>query len=316
MEFRKYPSIAASSRGIEAATRGVPSGAAWVACEKIHGANFIVASAGFAVRFGKRTRTDHPGGWLADGDNFFGYQALAPELEEAARRLETRLGPVLVYGELYGGRYGSRATGSPVQTGIHYSVERRFIAFDVVADGVTLTYGQAREAAEAAGFVWVPEVAYGTLDELMAMDIEGEPTRLPRMFGLPDLVGNEWEGVVLRAAGGAGGLIKRKTRRFSEVTATARPAPPTHGLEPHVERMLGTALSWVTRTRYDGMVGKLGPDCPARRLCGLLVKDALDDLCAEHEEFRELFGGLNGPDRRQLTQALGARAAEIHAGVQ
>lgn len=244
---------------------------------------------------------------LAPDNDFYQYQALAPELADRARALEAALGgPLIVYGELYGGRYGSRGD-RPVQTGVDYSPDRRFIAFDVFVDGARLPVVRARAAAEAVGFQWVPEVAYGTLDRLLGLPIESEPTRVPRLFHLPDLVDNVWEGVVIWTADGAGGLIKRRTRAFGETDGRVRVRPAAVARTARVEAMLQRALPLVCRARYDGMRGKLGP-CPAPQLCGMVVKDALDDM-EDPDEVRR----LTTVERKQLTSALNDRAVEIHA---
>src|SRR5690349_21327311 len=64
MRFRTYPKIGSAT--------AASSGASWVATEKVHGANFVIAIEGDAVWFGKRK------GWLELDDAFFGWQLLAP----------------------------------------------------------------------------------------------------------------------------------------------------------------------------------------------------------------------------------------------
>ena len=69
--FPKIPTTLAPSSG---------AGGSWIATEKIHGAQLLLASDGDTVRFGKRKA------WLAPDEPFFGWQLLRNELELAVPR--------------------------------------------------------------------------------------------------------------------------------------------------------------------------------------------------------------------------------------
>src|SRR5689334_22667783 len=129
MRFRTYPKIGSAAAST--------AGAAWVATEKVHGANFVIGveadGGGGIVRFGKRKD------WLEPDAAFFGWQLIAPELADRVRALATAVGAaqVVCYGELYGGGYphpdvAAIAGIAPVQTGIWYAPDVRWIAFDVL----------------------------------------------------------------------------------------------------------------------------------------------------------------------------------------
>lgn len=133
MRHRGFPKIAGAGEQPGAP----PPGGPWVALEKIHGAQMVVAIAGDELRFGKRKA------WLAEDDPFFGWQLLRASLTAAARAAKERLArhTVALYGELYGGAYPHPDVAAvpglmPVQTGIWYAPDLRYAVFDVlVADG-------------------------------------------------------------------------------------------------------------------------------------------------------------------------------------
>jgi hypothetical protein len=79
---------------------GGGSDGGWVATEKLHGANLVVATDGTTVRFGKRRAC------LEDGEPFSGWQPLRAELPHQVTGLHRLLGSVgvlRVYGEQFGG---------------------------------------------------------------------------------------------------------------------------------------------------------------------------------------------------------------------
>src|ERR1700691_5256338 len=107
--FPAYEKIAESSQAWvgddEAAFRALAR-AEGIVTEKIHGANFVVVSAGAAIRAAKRKA------FLSPGEDFFGHEALLARLSPAVRSLvalvrirDPRVARVLVYGELFGGGY-------------------------------------------------------------------------------------------------------------------------------------------------------------------------------------------------------------------
>ncbi|MGI5241737.1 RNA ligase family protein [Dactylosporangium sp. CA-139066] len=94
MEHVPYPKIPAT-------LANAPSAGPWIATEKIHGAQLVVAYDGHTLRVGKRRS------WLRDDETFFGWQLLRGALLRTARHaLDHGATPsVRLYGELYGGHY-------------------------------------------------------------------------------------------------------------------------------------------------------------------------------------------------------------------
>ncbi|WP_328972334.1 RNA ligase family protein [Streptomyces sp. NBC_00239] len=203
-----YPKIPSRARLGGARAR------AWVALEKVHGANFAVVCDGAGARPAKRRELLGESGL----DDFFGVGRIWPALAVAAERCAAALrrehgadaaAPVTVFGELAGGRYPHPdvppAPGTePVQTGVWYAPGLHWLPFDATLciDGGVLWVGDRalRRAAGAAGLHCAPVIARGTLAHVREQD-PVFTTRVPELLGLPALPGNLAEGLVVKPAG-------------------------------------------------------------------------------------------------------------------
>lgn len=203
----------------------VPAGP-WVALEKIHGAQMLIAVRGDEVRFGKRKA------WLADEDPFFGWQLVRAGLAELARAAARRLGRPLVvfYGELFGGGYPHPDVAAvpglqPVQTGIWYAPELRWAVFDALVagddadDGELLSFRELTDLSRETGLMTAPIVRAGPRPHVDAAPTR-QPTRVPALLGLPAIEGNFAEGLVIRPDArtrpGERPTYKRKIAEFDE----------------------------------------------------------------------------------------------------
>lgn len=200
MEHRAYPKLPSSLAD------ATGSGPRWVATEKIHGAQLVVATDGEHVQFGKRKA------WLAAEDPFFGWQLLRNELELAVRACHTELGcaRLYLYGELFGGHYphvdiASLPGSSAVQTGIWYAPDLHFAVFDMLVfetdsdsdTGLFLAHSQLESLAANAELLSVPVLGWGTRRELVELPVRYQ-THVPERLGLPPLADNLAEGYVLK----------------------------------------------------------------------------------------------------------------------
>src|SRR5687767_3024442 len=127
-EHRPYPKIPKRHDGSRPLAGGT-----WVATEKIHGANLVVATDGTRDAIGKRKA------WLADDEPFFGWQLLRNDLVVAARSIRLALAIsgasiVRLHGEIFGGAYPHPDVApvrgmSAVQGGVWYAPDIRFALF-------------------------------------------------------------------------------------------------------------------------------------------------------------------------------------------
>lgn len=226
-------------------------GGPWVALEKLHGGQLVVAFDGDRAYVGKRKA------WLGADEPFFGWQLLAAELAAGVRALAAAAGAkhLVLFGEIIGGSYPHPDVApvpglSPVQTGIWYTPALAWIAFDALVaagdadDGELLAHRELEELAAASGVRTAPRLARGTRTELERVEVRFATT-VPAWFGLPPLDNNLAEGIVLkpdaRSAPDARPVIKRKLpefddERFREAEAWA----PGHLGETEL-------LAWVER---------------------------------------------------------------------
>ncbi|MEV7188157.1 RNA ligase family protein [Kitasatospora sp. NPDC093102] len=315
--LRPYPKIPARGRS------GGPGSREWTAAEKVHGAHFAVVCEGGSVRAAKRRELLDDEGL----DGFFGVSRIWPELSVAAARFAAAVraprgstAVVTVYGELAGGRYPHPEVpavpgADPVQTGVWYAPGLRWLPFDATVETPEGRWWIAdrtlRTAARAAGLTCVPLLGHGPLNTLHDLPVR-YPTRVPALFGLPELPDNLAEGYVLKPAGEwhepetARPLVKVKQQAFAEDDRYdgARPyLPPPEGAAGVPAWLLVQASALLTPTRAAAAVSKLGPRTAVEAVAEEIATDVAEELA-------EAVGGLEGSALAALRRALepGARS--------
>ncbi|WP_026411040.1 RNA ligase family protein [Actinomadura oligospora] len=294
-------------------------GGSWVAEEKVHGAQLVLLSDGRTTRAASRR------GPLDEDqlETFFGAVRLWPVLATAAAAVARAAGQdVTLYGELAGGGYPHPRTPpvqniTPVQTGVWYSPDLVWLAFDGAVSTPSGPHWMSRaELADllaAVGLECVPLVAQGPRQKLRELPVDF-PTLVPGRFGLPELPGNRAEGYVLKPAGpwntserGPRPVLKVKHPDFAEDARYngARPfVPPPGGVTGVPAWLLSAAVERLTPPRVDAARSKLGPSADPAALAAEVVTDLLADLADD-------LGGLPEPDRQRLTTTLTPAARNL-----
>lgn len=232
-DFTAYAEIDLPSESrIETIRKAGLANQEWVACEKVHGANFgIYLLREQEVRFAKRS------GIMDPNENFFGYHVLQEEFSAQIHSLcdllkqkysLDRIERVILNGEIFGARYEHPLVPKSTKwcvlpngkkipiAGIEiqrepfpqYSPELQFYAFDMKysvsgaeEDLVVLDFDEFSEvAAKIPNLLYSKPIVRGTLDTCLAFDVENFCTPLPALLGLGNypLEGNLAEGVVIR----------------------------------------------------------------------------------------------------------------------
>lgn len=328
--YKPYEKMAHSTRNwSEKTTNGE-----FIASEKVHGANFSfvcstrhdAAVVETQVRHAKRSRV------IEAGENFYGFRSVIPRRYDGSMKalfnelsqsppstcglaMELLGGPittVIVYGELCGGFYPSlllRKTSrgsfeNAVQTGIHYSPDLQFVAFDVAiasqpADGpervVLLGHDAMSALCERHGITCSPVVGRGTLQQML--DIPCRFTsRVPQAFDLPALDEgsdeNFAEGLVVKSAApwligeAPRPILKRKIPEFSETKYSEDRqgfGNATRATDPGqwLDMLTYEALAMVTPQRVAAVASKLGRITP--ELARTILKSLLDDIICDLE---------------------------------
>lgn len=232
-DFTAYAEIDLPSESrIETIRKAGLASQEWVACEKVHGANFgVYLLQEQEVRFAKRS------GIMDPNENFFGYHVLQEEFSAQVHTLcdllkqkygLDRINRVIMNGEIFGARYehplvpkstkwcvlpnGKKVpiAGIEIQREVfpQYSPELHFYAFDIKysvsgaeEDLVVLDFDEFSEVgSKIPGLLYSKPIVRGTLDTCLAFDVENFCTPLPALLGLGNypLDGNLAEGVVIR----------------------------------------------------------------------------------------------------------------------
>lgn len=278
MEHRPYPRI-------ETAIPARATVANWVATEKVHGANLVVATDGRGVRVGKRKA------WLRDDEPFFGWQLLRASLGEAALAAWRALGEggtLRLHGELYGGAYPhpnvAEVPGNmPVQTGVWYAPDIRFSLFDIQVEGdggaEFLAHRTVEALAAAHGIEPVPVLGRGSRGALEQLPVRFA-TRVPALHGLPPIADNVAEGYVLkpdaRMPVATRPAVKRKIPEFDDARFDDGAAWDP-GARLSFDSLRTRAASLMNPMRVATARSKVGPD-DVRAQSEEAALDAMVDL--------------------------------------
>jgi len=310
MRHRGFPKIAGPGEQPGAS----PPGGPWVALEKIHGAQMVLAIAGEELRFGKRKA------WLAPEDPFFGWQLLRAPLTEATLAAKRRLGghTVVLYGELYGGAYPHPDVPavpglSPVQTGIWYAPDLRYAVFDALVasgeedEGEFLAHREVVSLAAEIGLDSPPVLHSGPRAAALMTPVR-YPTRVPGRLGLPELAGNLAEGVVCKAdARGRPAtriVYKQKIAEFDELKFSESEAwDPSQRLG--LDELIAHGSRLVNRPRIASAMSKWG-DGDRSVVLDEVALDVMIDLAAA---FPVGVAGLSPAEEEALRAAILTAAA-------
>lgn len=310
--FHKYDKMGETSGRVGASATGRAN--AYVVTEKVHGANFcIIAAPQHDVLFAKRTAVI---GGAVDAEDFYGCRSqgllrhltpLAVALAQRAARSVPQLDVVQIYGELFGGSYPHPDVPAvsglqPVQVGVWYAPDLRFMAFDVaVQSGGArrfVDFHVAKEWCEESGFLFSSPLFEGSLEECLDFPVQFE-TKLPARLGAPPLPRNYAEGVVVRprlephvARNGkesGRGLFKRKIPAFSEKQyqndAWQKGPSSSQGLLDEEQLILMEIAAHATPQRVSNVLSKTGNVDPRDKVaCRQLLEDLKEDVGEALEE--------------------------------
>ena len=304
--FKLFPKISATAYSPDAAQGGT-----WVALEKIHGAQLVIAVSSREVKFGKRKA------WLEDSDPFFGWQLIRHKLTDAARTVHQAVGihqsVVTIYGELFGGAYPHPSVASipgmaPVQTGIWYAPELHYAVFDIhvsqTADveGEFLSHSEVTTLTKGASLLMPPVLKHGQRQMLEQLPVRFA-TQVPAMFGLPSIENNWAEGYVLKADArstlSSRAILKRKIPEFDEaVFDESTPWNPDQSLS--LEELMVWSNRLVNTPRVASARSKWG-DTKTDQIVEEIILDVMVDI---ELAFPKAFRSLNLEEEERLRSRI------------
>lgn len=204
----------------------------WIVTEKIHGANFSFTYHQHKLGFAKRKEP------LLFSDDFFGFQIVVKEMEDKLlsffESLSTQIGDgkFTLYGELFGGKYPHPEVETSeqlqaIQTGVYYSPDIRFCAFDIAVEPTSngkryyLDYAQAITYFQEFDIFYALPLFKGKLNKALEYNTRVNSI-IPSQLNLPELDNNLIEGVVIKPTenmiteAGFRPILKIKNEEFNE----------------------------------------------------------------------------------------------------
>lgn len=315
----------------------------WCATEKVHGSNFCWIVSADEIKGCNRTQV------LEANAPFFGWQTVLTKLrdplnalfglltnEERAKQLFEEASPVLrafVFGEICGGVYPdlpSPAGVQAVQTGIYYSPNVEFIAFDIAvsfaATPSVRSYMSFEDALQLLTEVSIPHVSplmVGTYTQAVNFSPRFE-SGIPKMLGFPLVPNNLAEGVVIRPMrtilvptkkGMERPIMKNKIPEFSEDkrfqnASKWADAPAAEQAWQSPETLLADLTyevsSLITTQRIDNAISKMGHVDPKdkvrmRALLEAFIADVLDTV---QERFETQWNSLDAAQQEEVRASL------------
>lgn len=315
----------------------------WCATEKVHGSNFCWIVSANDIEGGNRTEV------LAPNAPFFGWQNVLNKHRERlnrlfgilvdaerAKQLFEESSPVLrvfVFGEICGGVYpnmDSPAGVQAVQTGIYYSPNVEFVAFDIAvtfeASPSVRTYMNFEDALALFAeieLLHVTPLMVGTYTQAVNFSPRFE-SGIPRLLGLTPVPNNLAEGVVIRPMrtilvptkkGMERPIMKNKIPEFSEdkrfhTASKWAEAAPAEGSWQSSETLFADlsyeVSSMITTQRIDNAISKMGHVDPSdkprmRALLEAFIADVIDTV---QERFESQWNTLDAEQQAEIRTTL------------
>lgn len=251
----------------------------WIVNEKIHGANFSFLLSEQGLGYAKRKE---PLQWE---DDFFGFQRIAQQLQAPLFQLydllkaQYHFEEAQLYGELFGGAYPHEEVASiveiqAIQTGVYYHPDIQFQAFDLALTDqegkrTYLGYREMKTLCEQVELPYIATLFEGKLNKALNFDIEIE-SPIPVSFGLPTILDNIIEGVVIRPAesflvdgpkGPIRPILKRKNQKFKEEIAYHQAQKWSYQIQndqDEVEFYILELSNYLNENRIMSAISKLG----------------------------------------------------------
>lgn len=284
IEFIKFPSLENTYRQKEIdkiEMMGIKG--EWIVTEKVHGANFSFwvtkdDEGNVNIRCAKRT------GWIEESEKFFNYKAVLDKYKDNLVNLrKSILSDYVLYGELFGGN---------IQSGMCYSEEQDFIAFDMCflnEDGTK--YPIEKKAVMTLepdyNIPVVPLIGvYDTLQEALEVNESFDSLLMRDEFNGDDKH-KEAEGIVIEPntptfePNGSRIYLKKKTKRFLE--KSGKPTikhKQVSNLSPVVKEVLERSTPYICENRFNAVVSKIGEVTikDIGKVMGLMTQDIIVDI--------------------------------------
>ncbi|MCS3794721.1 RNA ligase family protein [Niastella sp. OAS944] len=307
----------------------------WVVTEKIHGANFSFVYEDHKLLYAKRKN------YLTWSDDFFGFQAVATEMEDRLIGLFEQLKQdipahrYIIYGELFGGKYPHPEVApdehvQAIQTGVYYCPSVRFCAFDIAIETAEngskayLDYALSMAYFQRFGIFYANVLFSGKFNEALDFDTRID-SRIPDQLKLPALSPNLIEGIVIKPLYHAGltdlevrPIVKLKNPEFDEENKFHEAEkwsfiPNVTSKSDELSFLVDEMANYITKNRLDSALSKIGGlDLANQERLYEIKKEFLEDICYDfNEDNASILADLDEPKIQWLRARVEVRIAEF-----
>ncbi len=294
MEHVKYSSIENSYRTgfINKIIQAGFANIEWVQTLKIHGSSYSYNINDEGIIPATRNYMLNP-----LNNNFYwgnDYSANVRAMFQWAQKVFSGLKVMTVFGEVFGGMYNHPDVtkdkhAKRYQKEVQYAPHNDFCAFDIRFDGKYVDYTLFHKMCQLFEIPTVPELARGTMNELMPNPVEF-PDPLHKRWNLPEIEGNNAEGWVIKPievkylGNGNRVILKGKNPNFKE--CKERTPKPSLELDDITNDMKEKLFSYITENRLHNVVshGNIYTDKDFGKLLGELAQDAFLDFLKDYAD--------------------------------
>ena len=306
--FIKFSSIHNVSKKTLEYALDVPSSTEWIVEEKVHGANFsfiLDDVEGCRISCARRS------GLISQDEHFYNYKELIAKHKDSlecvwkiCKNNFPKITQVHVFGEVFGGFYGpdhpSSQRAKQVQREVLYHPENQFLPFDITLlfqedddkkrKRLYLPYDECAGIFQAVNMMFLPPMFRGSLEKALQVPFLFL-TRIPAMYGLPDLPDNYSEGLIIRPCTpcwtkkGNRVIFKNKNEKFSEICRTPKQRVEKKATFSEEEyEILEKMMTYITQNRLTNILSHGDADeSNKRRLAGMLCSDIWKEFQKEND---------------------------------
>ncbi len=323
--FKKYNSIENSYQ--EEFLDKIKSHGLWnetfVVQEKVHGANLsFFTKDGLHFEAAKRTEK------IAEGELFYNYQDILETLQAKFGNIWNDLKnerpdmeQMTVFGEVIGGDYPHPdvlpdKAAIKVQKGIYYSPHNHFFAFDIMINAEQcLDVKDTNRYFVREGLLHAKTLFEGNLSECLAFPNEFNTT-IPDELGLPPLVPNLCEGVVIRPLksfyfkSGKRVMLKNKNEKWSENRRYHKSIKKNEPLPEQIIKLQEAILTYVTDNRLSNVISKIGEvtEKDFGKVLGMFSKDIVEDFL---KDYHDVTDELDKKELKIIKKSMSGAASEL-----
>lgn len=295
----------------------------YIVQEKVHGANLSFFTKD-GVHFEAAKRTEK----IPEGEQFYNYKSILEALQTKFKNIWNGLKnerpdmeQMTIFGEVIGGDYPHPdvlpdKAAIKVQKGIYYSPHNHFFAFDIMINAEKcLDVSEANRYFVQEGLLHAKTLFEGHLSECLTFPNEFNTT-IPDELGLPTLVPNLCEGVVIRPLktsyfnSGKRVMLKNKNEKWSENRKYHKSIKKDEPLSEQIIKLQEAILTYTTENRLNNVISKIGEvtEKDFGKVLGMFSKDIVEDFLKDYHEVTE---DLDKKELKIIKKSMNKTASEL-----